>query len=542
MASSQRGADAVVRTLEHLGVDTVFALSGNHIMSLFDALIGSPIRLVHTRHEAAAVHMADAYARLTGRIGVALVTGGQGHTNAIAALPTAEAAHAPVLLLSGHAPTHELGRGAFQELAQADMARPVTKAAWTSTAADRLAGDVARAATLALAGPTGPVHLSLPSDLLEARVSIDAAMAIAEAREAAPRLFASDAMRTDVHRALSTARRPLVIAGPAFAQADRRERLAALEAGSHLPAVVMESPRGLADPALGAFAELLAAADLVVLLGKPHDFTLRFGAAPHVSEHARLVVIDPDPQVAARARRVHGDRLVAVAPVDRDEGLGLLAATGPFDAGWCAAVREAVAHRPAAWTSARGREGALHPLDLCRAIQAVVDRDPRTVFIADGGEIGQWAQAGVSARRRIINGVAGSIGAALPFALAARIVEPDAPVITVMGDGACAFHIAEIDTAVRHDLPFVAVVGNDARWNAEHQIQIRSYGADRTYACGLRPTRYDSVARGFGGEGTLVTHAEAMAPTLAEAVAGRRPTLVNAMIDGLPAPTVTRAS
>src|SRR3954447_1109591 len=165
-----RGADIVARSLARLGCDRVFTLSGNHIMSIFDAAIEAKLDLVHVRHEAAAVHMADAWGRLTGQPGIAMVTGGPGHANAVGALYTALGAESPMVLLSGHAATWEIGRGGFQELAQADMARPVTKASWTSAAAQTLGRDVGDAIRIATSGRPGPVHLSLPSDLLDARV------------------------------------------------------------------------------------------------------------------------------------------------------------------------------------------------------------------------------------------------------------------------------------------------------------------------------------------------------------------------------------
>ncbi|HEY4956691.1 MAG TPA: thiamine pyrophosphate-binding protein, partial [Caldimonas sp.] len=167
MAARRRGADALVQSLAAAGVRRVFALSGNHVMSVFDATLDSAIALIHTRHEAAAVHMADAWSRLTGEVGVALVTGGPGHANAISALYTAQMAEAPIVLLSGHAPNAQRGMGAFQEMAQAEMAAPVTKASWTCDGPEALATDVAKAFRIARSGRPGPVHLSLPSDALE---------------------------------------------------------------------------------------------------------------------------------------------------------------------------------------------------------------------------------------------------------------------------------------------------------------------------------------------------------------------------------------
>src|ERR1041385_2249826 len=138
MTPSLRGADIVARSLKRLGCSRIFTLSGNHIMSIFDAAIEADLDLVHVRHEAAAVHMADAHGRLTGEAGIALVTGGPGHANAVGALFTALGAESPMVLLSGHAATRELGRGGFQELRQADMAAPVTKASWTASATETL--------------------------------------------------------------------------------------------------------------------------------------------------------------------------------------------------------------------------------------------------------------------------------------------------------------------------------------------------------------------------------------------------------------------
>src|SRR4051812_13208788 len=170
MTGTLRGADIVARSLKRLGCRRVFTLSGNHIMSIFDAALDADLDLVHVRHEAAAVHMADAHGRLTGEPGIALVTGGPGHANPGGALFTALGAESPMGLLSGPAAAWELGRGGFQELRQADMAAPVTKASWTASATETLGRDIAEAMRIATAGRPGPVHLSLPSDLLDARV------------------------------------------------------------------------------------------------------------------------------------------------------------------------------------------------------------------------------------------------------------------------------------------------------------------------------------------------------------------------------------
>ena len=215
MTKPLRGADIVARSLARLGCRHVFTLSGNHIMSIFDAALEAELDLVHVRHEAAAVHMADAWGRLTGDAGIALVTGGPGHANAVGALFTALGAESPMVLLSGHAATWELGRGGFQEIRQADMAAPVTKASWTATSAATLGHELDKAIRIATSGRPGPVHLSLPSDLLEERVESNAIVWPDTRRIAAPAPALAEAVADAVLAAIAGAERPLILAGPA---------------------------------------------------------------------------------------------------------------------------------------------------------------------------------------------------------------------------------------------------------------------------------------------------------------------------------------
>jgi acetolactate synthase-1/2/3 large subunit len=531
-----RGADVLARTLRRAGVRRIFTLSGNHIMPVFDAALDAGLELVHVRHEAAAVHMADAWARLKGEVGVAMVTGGPGHANAVGALYTAAMAEAPVLLLSGHAPLAERGRGAFQEMRQAEIAVPLTKAASTLQRADTLSRDVAQAMALATSGRPGPVHLSLPQDVLEAAAPGDEAVALANAAGGATPDAAA------FLAPLQRARRPLILCGPSCMSREGRSRMRALEEASGIPVVGMESPRGIADPSLGAFAQVLATADRVLLVGKRLDFTLRFGAAPAFDAACEFLQLDPESAEIERTARAVGNRMVASAVADIRTSLEeLTRAARAAPSGWLGEVRDAIRFRPAAWDGARASQpGRLHPVQALRPLQGLLDGHPDSVFISDGGEFGQWAQACLEAPHRVINGVAGSIGAALPFAVAARLAQPHAPVIAALGDGTFGFHCAEVDTAVRYALAFVAVVGNDARWNAEYQIQLRDYGPERLVGCELLPARYDLVAQGFGAHGESVSESASLLPAAQRALASARPAVLNVMIEGLAAPTLRR--
>ena len=444
-----RGADIVARALARAGTRYVFTLSGNHVMAVFDAALDAKLTLVHVRHEAAAVHMADAWGRLTGEAGIALVTGGPGHANAVSALYTALAAESPVVLLSGHAPLDELGKGAFQEMGQAEMAAPVAKASWTVRSAQVLGDDLARAIRMAKAGRPGPVHLSLPSDVLEAKVDVE------------------------------------------------------------LPATELFSPAPFVSQAV-------AGADVVVLAGKRRDFTLRFGAA--FGSGCR--VIDAEPGIGRWLELASQRRWAASA--------------------WLDEVHAAIAFRPPQWAGlASNPGGPLHPVEVGRAVQRLLDA-PEAVLVADGGEFGQWSQATLCAPHRVINGPAGAIGAALPFAAAAKLALPESNVVAMLGDGTFGFHPSEFDTAVRCGLAYVAVVGNDRCWNAEHQIQLRSYGAARAHGLDLLPTRYDRVAAGFGAHGEQVERPAELAPALERAARAGRAACVNVAIERLPAPVFRR--
>ncbi len=535
--SGSTGAAHLVAALIESGVERLFSLSGNQILSVYDACLDAGLEIIHVRHEAAAVHMADAWGRLTGRPGVALLTAGPGHANGLSALFVARQAESPLVVLSGQSARADDGRGAFQEMPQAQLAEPLAKAAWTAENPASLGGDARRALALASHGRPGPVVVSLPSDVLEAQ----AQRAEGESLCTNSPMLDDDAGRR-IGELLDSAQRPMILAGPAMMRPPASSALQELEAATGVPVVAGESPRGVNDPSLGAFAEVLAQADVVVLLGKRLDHSLQFGASPVFARDARFAQIDTDVAVLDLTRRNvrPSQRIAAAVQADPLHAARRLAAVtrGAGHDAWRTAVETAVAYRPAAWDAWRSPpEGPLHPIELCMAIRPWVNEG---IVVADGGEFGQWAQALLSGRRRIINGPAGSIGSSIPFALAARIYNREAPIVALQGDGAVGFHLMEFDTAVRHELPFVAVVGNDAGWNAERRLQARTYGEDRIFACDLLPSRYDLAVEALGGHGEHVTKPAELDAALDRAFASGLPSLVNVAIEPAEAPIVRR--
>ncbi|HEY0184998.1 MAG TPA: thiamine pyrophosphate-dependent enzyme, partial [Rhodopila sp.] len=429
----------------------------------------------------------------------------------------------------------------FQELRQVDMAAPVCKAAWMATDTATVGMDVAKALRLAASGRPGPVHLSLPSDVLDATVPEASVVWPTEADFTAPALPLDDAAADAVLALLATAERPLVIGAPVLATRRGRDLLRRIEATLTIPACLSEGPRGFNDASLGAYTDVARRADMVLLLGKALDFTVKFGGAPFPPD-CRFISIDPDGAILGRAARSKGLAFGCVA--DTYPAGEALIARGRARASnaWLADARSCFDDRPAAWADLVSKTPEkLHPAQVFRTLQPFLDRDPDAVLICDGGEFAQWGQSILRNDRRMINGVAGSIGSSLPMASGARVVEQKAPVFAVLGDGTFGFHMSEIETAVRLNLPYVAIVGTDARWNAEYNLQVRDYGPNRTHGCELNPTRYDLVATALGGHGELVASADELAGAIERSLASGKPAVVNVMIESIPSPVVRRS-
>jgi len=533
-----KGSELVARTLANAGVDVIFTLSGNQIMPIFDACIDAKIRLVHTRHEASAVFMADAYAQLTGKPGIALVTAAPGFANALGALYSAQQAESPVLLLSGDSPRGKDGEGAFQELDQVSMSAPLTKLSLRSHGANEVGLDIARALRMAVGGRPGPVHCAMPFDVLnEDAGNVDLPGDEDFRPEQTP---PPPGAITAICEALAKADRPVILTGPQLNASREGALIEELANAADAPVIAMESPRGLKDPSLGAVASVLSQADVIVSLGKKLDFTTGFAQPPAISGSCQLYVSDPEPEVLDTLRKTAGERLAQACHADTLPMARALIARCKGDGR--AAYRQEVSSAIDARQKTAAVPGTpMHAASLCAEVQALLDGAEDPILIVDGGEFGQWAQACLSARTRIINGPSGAIGGALCYALAAKVARPNAMVVVLMGDGTIGFHLAEFETARRHELDFLAVIGNDARWNAEYQIQLRDYGENRTYACELTPARYDDAVAGLGGHGEFVTEHGALKDALKRAKTSGLPSCVNVMIEAAAAPAAPTA-
>jgi acetolactate synthase-1/2/3 large subunit len=526
--------EQLVDTISRSGTDTIFGLSGNQIMSVFDAVIDRPLSLIHTRHEAGAVYMADGYARSSGKVGVALVTAGPGFTNALGPLFPLSQSQSPVLLLSGDSPLSMDGQGPFQELDQSMIASGLVKQSWRCANPDRLADDIAGAIALARSGRPGPVHLALPEDILTAQTT--PAMPVEES-------FLPELMpltSADVHSILSIldgAEAPLILTSPMLHPTRSGDLATRLMGALRIPVITMQSPRGLNDPGLGQVKKTLKSADRILLLDKDIDFTLGFGDED-IMPAGRVALVAAQAETIAQASSLISGRLgwgCMADPISAAETLidqqGKI--KGPLK--WFEQVRKAIAERPKAPKSSTSPFAS----DYLNAMLPQTSGEEPPILVVDGGEFGQWAQSVLPGEHMIINGLSGAIGGAIPQAIGAALSQPSRRVIAFMGDGSAGFSFMEIETARRLGLPITFIIGNDRRWGAEVEIQLRKYGADRSKGCLLDDeTSYDRMAAAMGAKGILAKTPEEAATALAKSLKSGNTTVVNCLMSGLPAPSL----
>ncbi|MBI4504556.1 MAG: thiamine pyrophosphate-binding protein [Chloroflexi bacterium] len=543
------GGTLLARTLKAAGVRVVFGILGQDMLSVYDACLEEGITVIGNRHESASVHMADAYARLTGQPGVCLFTSGPGHANCVGGATAAWCADSPVVLISSSSELSLREMLPLQEIPQVELLQPITKWARTVHGPERIPDHVAAALRHALSGRTGPVHLSIPGDVLNRRIEDDPAYQLdPSAYRPQGRAFPDPALVAATVDLLAQAERPVLIVGSGALWSRAAEPLRDFVETTETPAFTFELARGLisdehplcfgkADPMLNHAARLCAEADLVLIVGKRMDWRMGYGRPPRFAPTARVVQVDREPTEVGR------NRALAVG-IAADEG-ATLAALAQAAHGrrwqrrdWLDALRAARRAHAAELAELERDDGVpIHPHRVHAEVRALLE--PNAILAIDGGDFCHLGRMALPARRPC--GILhifplGELGMSLPFALAARIVEPQTQIINLIGDGAFGFYGMEFDTAVRHDLPIVSVVGVDAAWGIEAHLQEAIFGRDRLVGSLLRETRYDQVVQGLGGYGEHVERPQDLRPALQRALASGRPACVNVRIRGVNSP------
>lgn len=531
------GGELVARVLKQAAVGHIFTLCGGHVLPIYDGCLSEGIRVIDVRHEQAAAHAADASARLTRSIGVAVVTAGPGVTDAVTGVANASAARSPLLLIGGAAPLGLRGLGALQETEQLALLRPITKGVWSVPETRQIPEVLTTAIRTALAGRPGPVFVEIPVDLLLNRVEDRMAPVPTGYVHRAPAQADPDAVARLAH-VLARAERPVVVAGGGVYWDDAAKALAAFAEVAGTPVFMNGAGRGCLpfDHPL-AYAQArgwaLANADFVLVLGTPLDFRLGYGRSPSFAEDAIVCMVDCDPTELGRNR-----------PLE----VGISAHIGRV----LEQLREALPiSLPARWEEWRARLGQQERAALSRleaesasdqvpishyrwAAEIAKIVTPDTLLIGDGGDVvscaaklvplcrpGQWLDPGPF----------GCLGVGPPFALAAKLLHPERRVLLIAGDGAFGLNGMEMETAVRFGLPLTCIIGNDGGWGQIRNPQLSFFGETRAVATSLPTTRYDLMVEALGGRGAFINDPREIGPALRHALASDEVWCINVALD-----------
>jgi acetolactate synthase-1/2/3 large subunit len=532
-----KGGQLVARMLKKEGVRHIFTLSGLHVAPIYAGCVEEGIQVIDTRHEQAAAHAADAYARVTRGVGVAVVTAGPGVTDALTGVANANAASSPMILLGGAAPIFNQSRGSLQEMEQVDLFHRISKWSDRVPSPELVPLYLAKAFRVALSGRPGPVFLELAWDVL--CNGVDESSLQMPQRYRSDARMVPDARKVDEAMALlKSAERPAIIAGSSVYWDGAWDALRRFAEVAQVPVYLNGAGRGCLPAGHPLFfqhtrKEALSGADVVFVIGTPFDFRLNYGAEPTFSTETKIIQVDIDPTEVGRNRAVEvgiiADSFSALT------AFGDAAPRGKRDAflGELRGREEKRQRGLEEWT--KSDSVPIHHYRLAKEMSDVANgpgQDP--VFIADGGNWVAMAAKVIELRqpgRWLDPGPLGCLGVGAPFAIASKVLHPERTHWVIQGDGSFGFNGMDFDTALRFKLPMVCVVGNDAAWGQIRIPQVQMFGEDKSPGTLLAPTRYDKVVEALGGHGEYVTEPAQIRPALERALASGTVACVNVMLD-----------
>src|ERR1035437_6917693 len=527
------GAELFVQVAARLGLDPIFTLVGDHLNEVLAAAARAGMRVVDMRHESGVTHAADAWARIHRRPTLSLVTGGPGHTNSLTGIATANLAGSPLIAVSGSRARGLADRQAFQDIDQVGMTRPVVKWAAEVPSAGGSPFFFHRADTAANSARRGAVHLTIPVD------AFTGSGAGTASRSSGPGTALPCPDLKPATELLRAAKRPVVIAGSGVWWSGAEQALREFIERTQIPLYTITMARGTvpddhplsmgdADPALNyAVHTVFREADLFLVVGKRIDYRLALGGTRLFPAEAKFIQIDIHPQELGMNRA-----LDAAVCGDARAALDGIPDAGAPRTEWL----ERVCELRAEW-AARLEAAQADAAVFFRALREALPQD--VLFSWDGGDFAHWGRGLLPARHAggwLRLGPLGTIGSSLPNAIALQLAHPARRVVAITGDGALGFYLAEMDTAARFKLPIVLIVGNDAGWGLERELQAWGTGGAPTVACELQVARYDLVMKAFGGDGETIELPEEVRPALARALGSRVPYCVNVRIRGARSP------
>jgi acetolactate synthase-1/2/3 large subunit len=532
------GGKLAARALKAAGVEAVFTLSGGHIMPLYDGCIDEGIRIIDVRHEQAAVHAADAWARCRpGSIGVAAVTAGPGVTDGVTGIANAWRANSPILVIGGQGPFENLRRGSLQEMDHLGVVRPITKYCDAIYQTKRIPEYIELAVRHAVSGIPGPAYLEIPMDVFMGQVEW-ADAPVPRIRTAPPRLSPDRAEVRAAIEILASATRPMLMAGTSVKWSRAAGEMNRFIAETHIPTYTNGMGRGTVPPTSPEFLnrsrrDALKGADCVILAGTLLDFRMAFGKT--IPSDAKIIQLDMDATLIGQNRQSDVGLVGNLACsfellLEETKNQGVR-----FDwSAWRDELREIEnAAEEKVQAALNSDEVPVDPQRMCREVRDWLETLGDPIVIGDGGDIVATAAKILPVKSEgawMDPGPLGTLGVGAPFAVAAQLAHPGRRVVIVYGDGSFGLNGFEFDTAVRHKLPIIGVLGNDAAWGQMMRPQGAIYGWDRLAATELAYTRYDKVVEALGGHGELVERPEQLRPALDRAAASGKPALVNVII------------
>lgn len=535
-------SEAFVETLVAEGIGVVTGIVGSAYMDALDLFPTAGIRFVSVAHEQNAIHMADGYARVTNRPSFAIAQNGPGITNFVTAVAAAYWAHTPMVFATPSAGSLGVGLGGFQETDQLPIFSKITKWQVQVNRPERMAELLRRAFYLAKA-EHGPVQVDIPRDYFYAEGEYEIhPSADLRAGPGDPGAIAEAA------RLLGRARFPVIVSGGGVVQADAvgevvalAERLSAPVVNSYLHTDSFPWSHPLAAGPLGyqgskAAMRLISRADVVLALGcRLGPFgTLPQHGLDYWPKEASIIQVDVDHRVLGLTKKISlgicGDAQASAKALLAE--LGAREGRGGADEDRAAVVAEERRAWAGELAQLSGRSGS--PISPRRALSLIGDALPEgTIVTTDIGNISSVANSYLHFEqpRRFLAAMSfGNCGYSYPTALGAKLAAPDAPVLAHVGDGAWGMSLAEVMTAVREDIPVVAVVWNNGEWGAEKKNQVDYYN-DRYVGTNLANPNFAEVARAMGAEGVTVENDSDLQEAVRSSLASTRPTVINLVTD-----------
>jgi acetolactate synthase-1/2/3 large subunit len=534
--SPVHGGILAARALKQAGVECIFTLCGGHIMPLYAGCKEQGIRIIDVRHEQAAVHAADAWARCNpGRIGVAAITAGPGVTDGVTGIANAWRANSPILVFGGQGPFENLRRGSLQEMDHIGVVRPITKFADAIYQTHRIPEYVELAVRHAVSGIPGPAYLEIPMDVFMGSVEEDKVF-IPRIHTSPPRLSPDREAVREALALLKHARRPMLMAGTSVKWSQASIAMNRFISETHIPSYANGMGRGTIPPDSPEFLnrsrrDALKQIDCILLAGTLLDFRMAFGKT--IPADAKIIQLDMDATLIGQNRQSDVG-LVGNLACSFELLLEEMKNTGlRLDfSDWRDQLRKIEFAAEAKVEAALGSdEVPVDPQRMCREVRDWLDTLDDPIVIGDGGDIVATAAKIIPVKREgawMDPGPLGTLGVGMPFALAAQASNPGKRVVIIYGDGSFGLNGFEYDTAVRFNLPIIGIVGNDGAWGQMMRPQNAIYKMlDSTL---LNYTRYDKVVEALGGHGEFVERPEQIRPALERAAASGKPALLNVII------------